>query len=108
MGSGCTRASWKMDPPIGATVACSARRNAPRGITPSAGRRARCPTSLRRTRSSIERSFGLSLLPLHRPPADVAAAEALRPVDTIDGFIGAVAGLGDGLAERGHREHPST
>src|SRR4051812_32594450 len=49
----------------------------------------------------------LALLPLHRLPADVAAAEALGPADPIHRLIGAVLRLGDGFAHRADIEHAS-
>src|SRR3954451_11155194 len=49
----------------------------------------------------------LALLPLHRLPADVAAAEAFGPLDAIDRLIGAALRLGDGLAHRADIEHAS-
>ena len=44
-------------------------------------------------------------LPLHRLRADVAAAEAVGPIDAIDGLIGAALRLGDGLAGGADVEH---
>ena len=39
-----------------------------------------------------------SALPFHRLPADVAPAEALRPLDAVDRFIGALLRFSDALA----------
>ncbi len=44
-------------------------------------------------------------LPFHRLPADVAAAEAFRPVDAVDRLIGALLRFGDGLAGRADVQH---
>ena len=48
------------------------------------------------------------LFRLERPPADVAAAEATRPVDRIDSRIGARLRFGEGRAEAGDVQHPAT
>ena len=45
------------------------------------------------------------LLPLDRPPADVAAAEAFRPSDPVDGLIGALLRFADGPAQRADVQH---
>ena len=42
---------------------------------------------------------------LHRLPADIAAAEAFRPFDAIDGLIGAPLRLQHGLARRADVQH---
>src|SRR5262245_8535018 len=47
----------------------------------------------------------LGLLRFHRLPADVAAAEAVGPVDAVDGLIGAALRFRHGLAERADIEH---
>ena len=39
--------------------------------------------------------------PFHRAPADVAAEEAARPMDPVDGLVGAGLGLGDRGAQGG-------
>src|SRR3954468_9122470 len=49
----------------------------------------------------------LSLFPFHRLPADIAAAEALRPSDPVDRPIGARLRLAYALAERRDVEHAS-
>src|SRR5438552_2200702 len=41
----------------------------------------------------------------HRPEADVAPAESVRPADAVDRRIGARLRLADGLAERRHVEN---
>ena len=46
-----------------------------------------------------------SLLPLHRPPADVVAAEAVGPVDPADRRIGPALRLGHRLAGGGDVQH---
>src|SRR5882757_3473483 len=48
----------------------------------------------------------LRLLPRHRLPADVAAAKAFRPTDTVDRLIGAILRLRHRLAERADIQHP--
>ena len=51
--------------------------------------------------SAAGRRGGMSVpLPLDRPPADVAAANTLRPLDAIDRRTGAALRFDDGLAER--------
>ena len=45
------------------------------------------------------------LLPLHRLPADVAAAEAFGPIDAVDRLIGALLRFGDGLAGGADVQH---
>src|SRR5438067_6131867 len=50
--------------------------------------------------------FGaLASLPLHRAPADIPAAEAVRPADFIDRRVGAFTGLANGVAHPGDVEH---
>ena len=50
-------------------------------------------------------SSGPHFLALNRAPADVAAAEASRPVDLVDGGIGARLRLANVAAQRGDAEH---
>ena len=45
------------------------------------------------------------LFPLHRADADVAAAEAFRPVDPVNGGISTCPRFGDVLPERGDAKH---
>src|SRR5262245_20253260 len=49
-----------------------------------------------------------SLLPLHRLPADVAAAKAFRPFDAVDGLVGTALRLRHILAERADVEHAAS
>src|SRR5439155_16039316 len=44
-------------------------------------------------------------LALHRLPADVAAAKAIRPLDAVDRLIGALLRFRDGLACRADIQH---
>src|ERR1700753_3583501 len=44
-------------------------------------------------------------LPLHRLPADIAAAKAFRPIDLVDRLIGALLCLEDGLAGCANVQH---
>src|SRR5260221_257038 len=48
---------------------------------------------------------GMALLPLHRLPADIAAAETFRPFDPVDRLIGPRLRLGHRLGSRGDMEH---
>src|ERR1700730_2927231 len=50
----------------------------------------------------------VSLLPADCPPCDIAPAEALRPVDQVDGAIGARPRLLDGGRHGAHVQHPPT
>src|SRR5438093_6159557 len=66
------------------------------------------PTILSRYSRRACKASALALprrVPFHRPPADVAAAKALRPADFFDRRIGALARGFDILAERAHVEH---
>src|SRR6185437_3633174 len=58
----------------------------------------------KKVRASHQPLFS-SLLPLHRLPADVAAAEALGPVDLADRPISALLCLEDGLAGGADIQH---
>src|SRR5438128_12229711 len=49
----------------------------------------------------------LLFLPLHRLPADVAAAKAFRPADAIHRHVSAALRLGDGVAGSADVEHAS-
>ena len=48
---------------------------------------------------------------MHSPrqlaPADVAAVEAVGEIDLVDRAIGARAGVGEAVGDRGDREHPA-
>src|ERR1700688_4185034 len=46
-----------------------------------------------------------SLLPLHRLPADIAAAESIRPSDAVDRRVGAALRFGTRLAHRADVQH---
>src|SRR5437868_6666394 len=47
-----------------------------------------------------EGSSALLFFPRHGAPADVAAAEAFRPGDLVDGFVGAGLSFAHGFADR--------
>src|SRR4029079_13498422 len=50
--------------------------------------------------TKTEENYPSLLLPLHRPPADVSSAEAIRPFDAVDRRIGARLRLAHGLTPR--------
>src|SRR4051794_8325126 len=60
------------------------------------------------SRAMTAESASSAPLALDRLPADVAAAEAIRPADTVDRRIGARLRLRHILAERGDIEHAAT
>src|ERR1700737_4306821 len=58
--------------------------------------------------SSPRMTAGLAaLLPLHRLPADVAAAKAFGPLDAVDRFVGALLCFSNSLAGRADVQHAS-
>src|SRR5690606_17292388 len=106
----CTMAFSRTGRPTGPTAGFCARRNARSRTSASARKKARCPASRPRILSSIgssdkrpdpkldedsaldsaEEAARSTLLPLHGTPADVAAAEAARPIDTVHRRVGAI------------------
>src|SRR5437588_12975078 len=62
-----------------------------------------------RLTSALEEHFGgrrsNGLFPCHRPPADVAPTEAVRPTDFVDRRVGARLCLADAAPPRAYVEH---
>src|SRR5260370_13350668 len=56
-------------------------------------------------RNGGRKQSALRPLRLHRLPGDVAAAEAVRPLDAVDRLIGARLRFADGLARRADVQH---
>src|SRR5471030_3056180 len=47
----------------------------------------------------------ISVFSFHRLPADIAAAESIRPLETVDRGIGALPGFAHALAALAHTKH---
>ena len=65
------------------------RRSPPRRARRCGRRRCRSTSTRSREKGRQDRAWLDVTLPLHRPPADVAAAEAVRPADAVDRRVGA-------------------